>query len=106
MSWADFIKAETHRVEKIFHSYGVTDWAQAYRRRKWRFAGKIARCGDKRWTYCVLLWTSNPGQGRGVGRPATRWQDDICKYGGEDWIEVAADEAFWRLLEDGYVSRM
>ncbi|CAH2235105.1 jg7514 [Pararge aegeria aegeria] len=43
---------------------------------KWQWAGHIARRTDGRWGLKVLEWRPRTGK-RSVGRPQTRWTDDI-----------------------------
>ncbi|CAK1600115.1 unnamed protein product [Parnassius mnemosyne] len=54
----------------------VTDIAQRISKLKWQWAGHIARRTDDRWGKKVLEWRPRTG-GRSVGRPSTRWSDDL-----------------------------
>ena len=67
-----------------------------------RWAGHVARMGERRGVYRVLV-----GEAEGkspLGRPRRRWEDnnmmDIqeVKYGGMDWIELAQYRDRWRAL--------
>jgi hypothetical protein len=40
-----------------------------------RWAGHVARMGERRGTYRVLVW--KPGGKRPCGRPRRRWEDNI-----------------------------
>jgi len=63
--------------------------------RRMRWAGHVARMGDRRGVYRVLVGKSE-GK-RPLGRPRRRWEDNIkmnlYKVGCEvmDWIELAQD---------------
>ena len=106
-TWVEYIKRATHTSEDFATKCGVQSWIEIQRRKKWRIAGKAARCSEDRWCKRILNWQPwfrcNPK--RDVGRPRTRWNDDIVSIAGESWTEAAADQAFWRTLEDGYLNK-
>ncbi|KAI8438995.1 hypothetical protein MSG28_011294 [Choristoneura fumiferana] len=56
---------------------------------KWQWAGHIARRTDNRWGRKVLEWRPRTGR-RSVGRPPTRWTDDIVRVAGNRWTQVAS----------------
>ena len=70
--------------------------------RRMRWAGHVARMGEKRGVYRVLL--GKPEGKRPLGRPRRRWVDNIrvvlqeveCGY--MDWIGLAQDRDRWRTL--------
>ena len=70
------------------------------KRIKW--AEHVARMGEKRGVYRVLV--GKPEGKRPLGRPRPRWEDDIkidlqeFGCGGMDWIEVAHGRDRWRAL--------
>ena len=67
-----------------------------------RWAGHVARMGEERGVYTVLL--GKPEGKRPLGRPGRRWVDNIrtdlqevgCGY--MDWIGLAQDRDRWRTL--------
>jgi len=67
-----------------------------------RWAGHVARMGEERGVYRVLL--GKPEGRRPVGRPRRRWVDNIrmdlqkvgCGY--VDWIGLTQDRDRWRTL--------
>ena len=67
-----------------------------------RWAGHVARMGEKRGVYRVLV--GKPEGRRPLGRPRRRWVDNIrtdlqevgCRY--MDWIGLAQDRDNWRTL--------
>jgi hypothetical protein len=67
-----------------------------------RWAGRVARIGEGRGVYRVLVW--KPDGKRPLGRPRVRWEDNIkmdlqeVGCGGMDWIELAQDRDRWRAL--------
>jgi len=67
-----------------------------------RWAGHVARMGEERGVYRVLV--RKPEGKRRLGRPRRRWVDNItmdlqeveCGY--VDWIGLAQDRDRWRTL--------
>jgi len=67
-----------------------------------RWAGHVARMGEERGVYRVLL--GKPEGRRPLGRPRRRWVDNIrmdlqevgCRY--MDWIGLAQDRDRWQTL--------
>ena len=70
--------------------------------RRMRWAGHVARMGDRRCLYRILV--GKPEVKRPLGRPRRRWEDNIkmdlqkVGCGGMDWIELAQDRDRWRAL--------
>ena len=66
-----------------------------------RWAGHVARMGDGRGVYRVLV--GKPEGKRTLGRPRYRWEDNIKMDlrevgGGGDWMELAQYRDRWRVL--------
>jgi hypothetical protein len=87
---------------------GVTkfdDIVAAARRRKWRWAGKVANMSTDRWARKLVEWRPRIGK-RHRGRPQTRWRDDIKDCAGAQWMQIAsADCDSWKRLEKTYCSK-
>jgi hypothetical protein len=70
--------------------------------RRMRWAGHVARMGEKR-NACRIL-VGKPEGKRPLGRPRCRWEDNIrmdlreIGWGGMDWIDLAQDRDHWRAL--------
>jgi hypothetical protein len=70
--------------------------------RKMRWASHVARMGEKRNAYRLLV--GKPEGKRPLGRPRSRWVDNIKMDLGEvgwsdvDWIGLAKDRNRWRAL--------
>jgi hypothetical protein len=64
-----------------------------------RWAGHVARMGEERDVYRVLV--GKPEEKRPLGRPMCRWEDNIrmdlqeVGCGGMDWIGLAQDRDRW-----------
>ncbi|CAH2267257.1 jg14725 [Pararge aegeria aegeria] len=50
----------------------------------WQWAGHLARRTDGRWGLKVLEWRPRTGK-RSVGRPSTRWTNDMSRVAGSCW---------------------
>ena len=67
-----------------------------------RWAGRVARMGERRDVYRVLV--RKPEGKRSLERPRRRWEDNIkmdlqeVGCGGMDWIELAQDRDRWPAL--------
>ena len=79
-----WIKRCTHDVEQRMKKLKLDDWITMQRRRKWRWAQKLALTDHFDWTTAALRWDpsldSQLKSRRRPGRPRTRWTDDICGY--------------------------
>ena len=70
--------------------------------RRMTWAGHVARMGERRGVYRVLV--GEPEGKRPLGRPRRRWEDNIkmdlheVRCGGMDWIGLAQDMGRWRAL--------
>jgi hypothetical protein len=70
--------------------------------RRMRWVGHVARMGEKRNAYRILV--GKPEGKRPLGRPRRRWEDNIrmdlreIGWGGMDWINLTQDRNQWRAL--------
>jgi hypothetical protein len=70
--------------------------------RRMRWAGHVARMGEERNVYRVLMGKSE--EKRPLQRPSRRWEDGIrmalreIGWGSVDWIQLAQDMDRWRAL--------
>jgi hypothetical protein len=125
--WADWIRRCTHDVEARMRRLKLDDWITMQRRRKWRWARKVATTQRCDWMAMAIRWdpTCNPRlhARRRQGRPKTRWTTDIVAYlssyattADEDnsptmtvdnqlWLQLAQDELSWTSMEEGFCQR-
>jgi hypothetical protein len=72
--------------------------------RRMRRAGHVARMGEKRNAYRILV--AKPEGKRPLGRPRRRWVDNIkmdlreirMGWSGVDWMDMAQDRDQWSAL--------
>ena len=90
------------RNEELNYLYSSSNIVRATRSRRMRWTGNVARMGEDRRVYMVLL--EKPEGRRPLGRSMRRWVDNIridlqeveCGY--MDWIGLAQDRDRWRKL--------
>jgi hypothetical protein len=81
--------------EELRDSYSSPDIIRIIKSRMMRWAEHVARMGEKRNAYRLLV--GKPEGKRPLGRPRRRWADNIkmdlleIGWGGMDWIGVAQD---------------
>ena len=88
--------------EELNDLYSSPNIVRVIKSRRMRLAGHVARMGEERGVYRVLV--KNPEGKRQLGRPRRRWVDNIrldlqevgCGY--IDWIGLAPDRHRWRTL--------
>ncbi|KAJ4446782.1 hypothetical protein ANN_13480 [Periplaneta americana] len=80
--------------------YTSPDIIRNIKSRRLRWAEHVARMGESRNVYRVLV--GRPEGKRPLGRPRRRWEDNIkmdlreVGYDGRDWINLAQDRDQWR----------
>jgi hypothetical protein len=90
--------------EELHDLYSSSNISRIIKSRRMRWAGHLARMGEKR-NVCRLLVGKAEGK-RPLGRPRRRWVDNIkilvdileIGWGGVDWIGLAQDMDKWRAL--------
>ena len=81
--------------EKLNDLYSSPNIVRVIKSRRMRWVGHVARMGESRGVYRVLV--GKPEGKRPLGRPRRRWEDNIKMYlqkvrcGGMDWNELAQD---------------
>jgi hypothetical protein len=88
--------------EELNDLYSSPNIVLVIKSRRMRWAGHVARMGEERGVYRVLVGKSE-GR-RPLGRPSRRWVDNIrmdlqeVGCGHMDWIGLAQDRDSWRTL--------
>jgi len=88
--------------EELNDLYSSPNIVRVIKSRRMRRAGHVARMGEERGLYRVLV--GKPEGRRPVGRPRRRWADNIrmdlqevgCVY--RNWIGLAQDRDRWRTI--------
>jgi hypothetical protein len=81
--------------EELHNLYSSPSIIRMIKSRRMRWAGHVARMGEKRNAYRILV--GKPEDTRPLGRPRRRWVDDIkmdlreIGWDGMDWIDLAED---------------
>jgi hypothetical protein len=88
--------------EELHKLYGLPTIIRIIKSRRMRWAGHVARMGQKRNIYRILV--GKPEGKRRLGRPRRRWENNIkmdlgeMRWGGMDWIHLAQDRDQCRAL--------
>jgi hypothetical protein len=88
--------------EELRDLYSSPSIIRIIKSRRMRWAGHVARMGEKINAYRLLV--GKPEGKRPLGRPRRRWVDNIkidlleIGWGAEDWIGLAQDRDKWRAL--------
>jgi hypothetical protein len=88
--------------EELHNLYSSLSLISMVKSRRMRWAGHVARMGEKRNAYRILV--GNPEGKRLLGRIKRRWVDNIkidlreIGWDGGDWIDLARDRDQWRAL--------
>ena len=87
----DKVTGEWRKVynEELSDLYSLPNIERVVKSRRMRWAGHVARMGEKRGIYSVLV--GKPGGKRPLGRPRRRWEDNIKM----DLQEVGAGCGDW-----------
>ncbi|KAJ4440066.1 hypothetical protein ANN_08197 [Periplaneta americana] len=92
--WRKLHNTELHAL------YSSPDIIRNLKSRRLRWAGHVARMGESRNAYRVLV--GRPEGKRPLGRPRRRWEDNVkmdlreVGYDDRDWINLAQDRDRWR----------
>jgi hypothetical protein len=88
--------------EELHNLYSSPSINRIIKSKRMRWAGHVARMGEKRNVYRLLV--EKPEGKRPLGRPGRRWMDNIKMALLEiglnvvDWIGLAQDRYRWRAL--------
>jgi hypothetical protein len=88
--------------KELHDLYSAPSIIRIIKLRRMRWAGHVARMGEKRNAYRLLV--RKPEGKRPLGRPRRRWVENIrmdlgeVRWGDVDWIGLAKDRNRWRAL--------
>jgi hypothetical protein len=88
--------------EELHNLYSSPSIIRMINSRRMRWAGHVARIGEKRNAYRILV--GKPEGRRPLGRPRCRWVDNVkmdlreIGWDGENSIDLAQDRNQWRAL--------
>jgi hypothetical protein len=88
--------------EELNDLYSLPSVVQVVKSRRMKWAERVARMGEERSVYRVLV--GKPEGNRPMGRPRHRWEGnikmDLQEVGGgcENWMQLAQDRDRWRAL--------
>jgi hypothetical protein len=86
--------------DELQNLYSSPNIVRVIKSRRMRWTGHVARMGEGRGVYRVLV--GRPSGKRPLGRPRRRWEDsitlDLRETGidGANWIRLAQDRVQWR----------
>ena len=107
--WLDWLKRTTRAAEKKLEDLGMEDWVVSYRRKKWKWANRVAHMSAARPANAAATWKPewDSKKGRRVGHPHARWADSITDFLKmqsitHPWLDAAADDGLWHGLEESY----
>jgi hypothetical protein len=86
--------------DELHGLYSSSNIVRVIKSRKMRWAGHVARVGEGRGVYRILI--GRPKGKRPLGRPRCMWEDniklDLWEIGidGANWIWLAQDRAWWQ----------
>ena len=88
--------------EELVDLYSSANIVRVIKWRKMKWMGHVARMGERRDVYRILM--GKPEGKRPLGRPRRSWEDNIkidlqeVECGDRDWIELAEDTDRWRAV--------
>jgi hypothetical protein len=94
--------------EELHNLYSSPDIIWQVKSRRMRQAGHVARIGEERKVYKILV--GKPEGKRPLERPKHRWEDGIrmdlreIGLGSVDWIRLAQDRDWWRAVVSAVVN--
>ena len=98
-SYSCYYEALNEELNDLYSSPNIVGVIKS---RRMRWARHVARMGEERGAYRVLV--GKPEGKRPLGRPRRRWMDNIrmdlqeLGFGYVDWIGLAQDRDRWRTL--------
>lgn len=119
--YVSWIKRATTAAEDHARMAGAECWVRGYLRRKWQWAGRIARMDKDRWAIKVTAWRAADwsswqlvGASAYGARPIRsrpghyqRWETELCRFmghlGGHLWQDMADNSDMWQSQAEHFV---
>ena len=108
--WTEWLQRTTRAAEAQLQKYRIDDWIMGWKRKVWRWAGRVASLAPDRWARKAMLWqpeTLAHAKGRSQAHPRKRWTDDIVKFLQSQGTDVTLDSwhrhtTNWNILENKF----
>ena len=114
-----WIQCATHKSLDYAGKYGVKEWVEIHFRKKWQWAGHVARRPGAAWTWKATTWRDSQWQSWatdfGASRPLRpsrrrhmKWEHNIQRFCEEQglgsWTQAALARNTWHEQVDMFVS--
>jgi len=105
--WHVWCQRATAEAERQVEKLGLESWVATCRRRKFRWAGRLASSDNETWAFRTLM-REPPSAKRMQRRPRRRWLDDITEFVvakgySIPWHVLACNTELWHKLEEEFV---
>ena len=105
--WSVWLARTTRAAEAQLRRYRIDDWLTGWKRKMWRWAGRVASLPHDRWARKAMVWqpeTLAHAKGRSQAHPRKRWADDIVRFLHSREIDATLNSwhqhtADWHILE-------
>ena len=82
--WPEFLKRTARMVDAQLQNTNLDDWYTLWRKRQWKWAGKLLQQSRYQWSYKAPFWEPavdcRNGGRRLRARPHKRWDDEIKAF--------------------------
>ena len=111
--WPEYLKRTARLTEEKLQDVGLNEWADQWRRRQWKYAGKLCSQQEHTWAFKLLkcepfIHSAKHGS-RAQSRPKKRWREDIDSFlqslNSEYTMEkLAKNKKEWHRLESEFLA--
>ena len=114
--WVDWVQRATRKAQAIARRQGVDDWRHLHKKRKWLWAGEVARMATHSLVFRVTFWRDARWQEivnesssrllRPLRRRWMKWEDSLRRHcsvhGLGSWIQAAGHILEWATHADSF----